>query len=147
MARIVCRFVYDGEAVAKGRPKFARQGAFVRTYTPKKTETYETAIGMYARMAMRDAGEPLAAEEAVTVDIMVERKPPKSWSKKKAAAAMGQPITGKPDPDNLIKAILDGLNGVAFLDDAQVAGLTFFRRWTDSDRVTVEVRALAGEAA
>lgn len=145
MARIVCRFVFEGEAVAKGRPKFARQGGFVRTYTPKKTETYETAIGMHARLAMRAAGQPLAADEAVTVDVLVERKPPKSWSKKKAAAAAGQPITGKPDPDNLIKAILDGLNGVAFLDDAQVVGLTFFRRWADADRVTVEVRALHAE--
>lgn len=31
-----------------------------------------------------------------------------------------QPFTLKPDIDNIIKAVMDGLNGVAFLDDKQV---------------------------
>jgi len=33
-----------------------------------------------------------------------------------------------PDVDNLGKAILDGMNGVAFGDDSQVAALTVIRR-------------------
>ena len=29
-----------GEPVAKGRPRFAKRGAFVTTYTPEKTREY-----------------------------------------------------------------------------------------------------------
>ncbi|MBG7616496.1 RusA family crossover junction endodeoxyribonuclease [Brevundimonas sp. BAL450] len=145
MPRVICEFTYDAPAVGKARPKFARIGGNVRTYTPKKTADYETAIGYAAKAAMLRSGEPLAVEEAVVVDILVERAPLKSWSRKKAAAMLGTPITGKPDIDNLAKAILDGMNGIAFLDDAQVAGLVFWRRWSAVDRITVKVTAIEAD--
>jgi Holliday junction resolvase RusA-like endonuclease len=37
-------FRYDGEAVGKGRPRYARRGGYVQTYTPKKTKDFEEAI-------------------------------------------------------------------------------------------------------
>lgn len=36
--------VIKGEPVGKGRPKFARQGNYVKTYTPEKTVEYENLI-------------------------------------------------------------------------------------------------------
>lgn len=35
---------------------------------------------------------------------------PKSWPKKKQAAMLGQPHQGKPDADNLLKALWDAVN-------------------------------------
>ena len=41
---MMIRFVIPGEPQGKGRPKFSRQGNFVKTYTPAKTENYEAHI-------------------------------------------------------------------------------------------------------
>lgn len=46
---------------------------------------------------------------------------PKSWTRaKKAEAAAGKLAPGKPDIDNILKVVLDGLNGIAYEDDKQV---------------------------
>lgn len=50
---------------------------------------------------------------ALVISVFQQLPESKSW--------MGiQPFTLKPDVDNVIKAVLDGLNGVAFVDDKQV---------------------------
>ena len=46
---------------------------------------------------------------------------PKSWPRaKKAEALAGKLPPGKPDIDNILKVVLDGLNGIAYEDDKQV---------------------------
>ena len=56
------------------------------------------------------------------VEVLVTAyiEPPKSWSKKKRETAYGKPHTKKPDADNIVKSVLDGLNGIAYNDDSQV---------------------------
>jgi len=44
-----------------------------------------------------------------SVQLVFYITPPESWSKKKKAAAYGQPHDQKPDIDNLVKAVLDTL--------------------------------------
>lgn len=50
---------------------------------------------------------------------------PKSYSKKQREAALAGVLlpTKKPDIDNLVKAVLDGLNGLAYQDDKQIVAL------------------------
>ena len=59
----------------------------------------------------------------------------------KAELARDQKIrpTGKPDIDNIIKAVLDGLNGVAFKDDAQVVFISAQKLYSDTPRLVVIV--------
>ena len=52
---------------------------------------------------------------------------------------MGQPYTKRPDIDNLAKAILDGLNGIAYTDDNQVAELEIQKLYSDKARTEVEI--------
>ena len=47
--------------------------------------------------------------------------------------------TTKPDIDNVIKAVLDGLNGVAYADDSQVVALSASKCYSDDPRVVVIV--------
>jgi crossover junction endodeoxyribonuclease RusA len=47
-----------------------------------------------------------------------------------------------PDLDNLIKAVLDGLNGIAWLDDSQVVRIIAERRMSVPERVEVSVEKL-----
>ena len=68
--------------------------------------------------------------------------PPASWSAKKQAAHLDQFHTQKPDLDNLEKAILDGLNRIAFADDSQVALVYKLKRWDMTSRTVVSVEAM-----
>lgn len=52
--------------------------------------------------------------------------------------------TGKPDADNIIKAILDALNTYAYKDDAEVVSVTAEKRYSTTPRVEV---TLTGSAA
>jgi Holliday junction resolvase RusA-like endonuclease len=83
------------------------------------------------------------------VEVFVFLAIPTSWSKRKHAAALvGQVFpTKKPDLDNFLKAILDGMNGIAFTDDARVVALISSKRYSDTPRVVVDLLVLDGECA
>ena len=45
----------------------------------------------------------------------------------------------KPDIDNVLKAVLDGLNKIAYSDDTQVIAGSFEKFYSDNPGVIVEV--------
>jgi Holliday junction resolvase RusA-like endonuclease len=53
--------------------------------------------------------------------------------------AKGYWHTGPGDIDNIAKAINDGLNKVAWVDDRQVAYLLAEKHWGDCDRIIVSI--------
>ena len=112
-------FKVYGTPVPKGRPRFTRQG---RTYTPKKTHDYETEVAKEARAAM-GSSEPL--ETPVAVYVHVTFPIPQSYSKKRSEACLSgfEKHIKRPDLDNCIKAITDGMNGVVYKDDSQITSL------------------------
>ena len=116
-------FEIPGECVAKGRPNFRRTGKFVKTYTPEKTEKFENLV----KLAFINSGcEAFVGGEMLSLRLEIYREIPKSASKKKAKlmeAGLLRPIT-KPDLDNCVKSVLDGLNQVAFKDDSQIVHMT-----------------------
>lgn len=130
-------FTVPGTPVAKGRPRISTRGGFARAFTPAKTVAYEGLIALAAQDAMKGA-EPFHGPVCVTVTATFPI--PASWSRKKQAAALWH--TGRPDGDNLLKAVGDGLNGVAFKDDSQVASARVIKRYGSVPGLTVEVEAL-----
>lgn len=139
-------FAIPGQPVAKGRPKFARQGSFVRTYTPEKTATYENLVKLFATQAM--AGLP-PIEGPVELWLDINLQIPTSWSKKRQrdAAAGLVAATKKPDADNVLKAVKDGMNGIVWLDDAQAVEYRISKRYSTSPCVQVSVEQLPLQAA
>ena len=115
-------FMVEGTPVPKGRPRFARRGKFVSTYSPKTTVDYETKVSEAARFAM-GSSEPL--ETPVGAYIYITLPIPASYSKKRIQACLSgeERPTKKSDIDNFCKAIFDGMNGIVFLDDSQVVSL------------------------
>ncbi|WP_240674247.1 RusA family crossover junction endodeoxyribonuclease [Crenobacter cavernae] len=134
-------FEVPGVPVGKARPRFARVGAGVRSYTPAKTANYEQVVAMMARAAMRSR-EPLqgALQATLTVGLPI----PASWSQKKRnAAAMGEVWpTVKPDSDNVAKGILDACNGIVFKDDSQVVRLVVVKQYAIEPGVSVRIEAV-----
>lgn len=135
------RFVIPGAPVGKGRPKFARRGAFVTVYTPEKTASYENLVKVKAEEAMQ--GRELFSG-AVSVAIWIYVTPPASWSQEKQRAAIAGEIfpISKPDVDNVAKGILDACNKIVWRDDMQSCDLMVWKRYATSARAHVSVRAL-----
>lgn len=126
------RLEIPGKPFAKQRPRFSRRSG--RAYTPGETVKFETLIGQYAM----EAGA-VALDGPVKVKIIAVFEPAASWAKKKRTAAMWNPHTQKPDLDNIGKAILDGLNRIAFADDGQVCQIEIQKMWGSPAHTIVEV--------
>ena len=115
-------FMVEGNPVGKGRPRFAKRGRFVSTYTPTKTRDYESIIKDAAKQAM---GNSAPLETPVTVAIYITVPIPTYYSKKRTEACLSgseRPIK-KPDIDNIAKCFLDAMNEIVYLDDTQVLTL------------------------
>lgn len=139
-------FVVPGEAVGKGRPRVSTIGGHARMFTPQKTANYETLIAMAAQQAMAGReliGGPVLVEMKILVSVAA------SWSKKKTAEALAGDVmpTKKPDADNVLKAICDGINGIVFKDDVQVVNVSLSKRFSETPGVSVRVVPLMGKSS
>lgn len=130
-------FVVPGAPVGKGRPRASSRGGFVRMYTDAKTLSYEAIIAKQAGYAMGTL-EVLATP--ISMRIVALYPIPVSWSKRKQQLALsGDLIPGKPDLDNVAKAVLDALNGVVYEDDKQVIRLVIEKSYSFEPRIEVYV--------
>lgn len=125
------QFEVPGKIVPKGRPRFARRGKFISTYTPQRTKSYEQLIAWTAKAA----GVRLA-EGPVSLTVTAFFKLPDSISKKERERRVTMGHTQKPDCDNIVK-IMDALNGIAYHDDAQVTEMACSKQWTDQEEKLV----------
>ncbi|AMM26528.1 endodeoxyribonuclease RusA [Variovorax sp. PAMC 28711] len=134
-------FHVPGQAVGKGRPRIGKVGNHARMFTPAKTVNYESLVALAAQQAM--AGRALF-DGPVELKMRIDCQIAASWSGKKqrdAAAGAIAPTT-KPDIDNIVKAICDALNGVAWKDDVQVVDLIVRKRYAVIPGVAVQVVAM-----
>jgi Holliday junction resolvase RusA-like endonuclease len=139
-------FTVPGVPVGKGRPRFARRGAHVATYTPAKTVSYENLVKHYAFLIMAGRA-PLKRPIALAVDIYMPI--PASWSKKRHQLAVCGLIgaTTKPDWDNVSKLTADALNGIIYDDDKQIVRAMVTKQYGLIPRVEVRVQEYEKEAA
>lgn len=121
-------FFVPGKVQGKARPRFSSRSGTV--YTPGRTKSYERQIAeAYA------AQDGPCFEGAVMVVIEAVFPIPKSWPRAKKAEAMaGKLPPGKPDIDNILKVVLDGLNGIAYEDDKQVVITQCKKVYADTTR-------------
>lgn len=138
MSRWPIKFEVPGDPVAQGRPRVSTINGRPRMYDAPKSASYKGVVAMFASHAMRGIA-PL--DGAVSMSIMVLKKIPKSWSKKKKSQAIKGEVkpTSRPDVDNYTKAILDGINGIVFLDDCQVTRLIVSKHYAEQPSVIVVV--------
>lgn len=133
-------FVVPGQPQGKGRPRIGKVGAHARMFTPPKTVAYQGLVALAAQQAM---GRMTQMQGPVSVDLSLEFGVPASWSKGKRADALMDAIkpTVKPDADNVVKAVFDGLNGVLWRDDVQVTDLRVRKKYAEQPCVRVWVGA------
>ena len=129
-------FIVYGQPQGKARPRFTRTG---RAYTPKKTADYEDEIRLMAKAAM-GITEPL--ETPIAAYIYISMPVPQSYSKKRSKDCLDgfERPTKKPDLDNAIKSVLDGMNGIVYKDDSQIVSLHATKRYDTIASVHVCVK-------
>ena len=120
--------------VAKGRPKYSKYG----TYTPKKTREYEEYI---KSEWLKCHAEPF--EGALYAMLIFGVPIPKGSRKRQEMSANGNiKPTKRPDIDNYAKAVLDGLNGVAYKDDNQIVELYCCKKYAPEPFVEIRLEEL-----
>lgn len=131
-----------GNPVAQGRPRFSRQGGFVKTYDPIKSRTYKALIRLELQPLLSDP-DFTPIDKACCLNLKVFRALPKSFSKKKREEALLGYIrpTTKPDTDNYVKGVLDALNGTALKDDSVVCEIFARKFYSEWPRIEVVLEA------
>ena len=129
-------FTVPGKPYAKKRPRFSRKSG--RAFDPAENGKAEASIGHLAAIHFQT---PLTG--AVAVEIVATFAIPKSWSKRKAAEHLHRPHIQRPDGDNILKAVKDALNRIAWADDCQVADERVRKVWGLVDQTVIHVEALA----
>lgn len=123
--------------VGKGRPRAVRRGRHITLYTPAVTKEYEMAV----RTEWENQVDSMIDTEFFYVKVAFYFAIPRSYSAKKRKYIEETKFlhNKKPDGDNLIKAILDALNGVAYPDDCMICDLNVKKRYSDSNSIHIRV--------
>ncbi len=114
-------FFVEGLPRAQPRQRQTKNGA---NYTPGNHPVFEWRAAV--RRACREAytGAPLEGPVSLHIVFYLPRTKAQQW---KTRPHLRDWHSKKPDFDNLMKAVADVLNGVAWRDDAQVASVTFMK--------------------
>lgn len=119
-------FEVPGRPVPKARPRVVKGHA----YTPQKTADYENTVRWCYKAA---AGGAAPISTPCTVEMVFRFPIPASARRKTKPDKIqpGDPYPYRGDLDNLCKAVLDALNGLAFTDDALVVGIAARKEYGD----------------
>jgi len=117
---------FDINPVPAARPRVSRWS----TYYPKKYTQFKKDME-----ALTGELDTTPCENLVCVSLEFMIKIPKSWSKKKRLAGENAYCNNNSDIDNYIKAILDSLNGVYFIDDRQVVEVFAIKKYSNEPRI------------
>ena len=122
--------------VGKQRPKATSWGGHARVYTPAATRNFETIVQDEIKRIMKERNYELIDKEIpLDVEINFNFKLPNVSNKKKKMLEY-TPVIKRPDIDNLVKSVLDSMNGVVFQDDCQVITLTAGKLYAGFEKTT-----------
>lgn len=121
------KMVIVGKPIAQPRPRVDTRGGFPHVYEAKASHAIHSwketlAIVAWDRMARtKRLSGPLSA---VLIFVMPRPKSMK-WVSKPMPR---EQHVGTPDLDNLVKPVLDSIQGIVFADDCQIATL-YASKW------------------
>ena len=137
------KFTVPGPPKGKQRPRICTFNGQRIAYTPKQTVEYEKLIrASYTAVSKSKFERNLPLE----ISILALFPIPKYVNRKTKDLMLNGRLfpTKKPDADNIVKIILDALNGVAYRDDVQICRVYFdkidkynFARSIDSNSCSI----------
>jgi len=149
---MMIEFTVQGTQQSQQRNRMTKNG---QSYTPGKTAQAQDAI----RLAFQREIEALTGKPDFTPLVGPVRLyisawflPPSASPKWFIAAIENSLLHGtdgvpygrpkRPDADNMAKLVMDALNGIAWVDDAQITDLSVQKRYGDMTQTTVWIDSL-----
>ena len=128
------KFHINTRPTPKQRPRLGKSG---KVYTPNSTKVFEEICRLsYGNRYYFD-------KEYISIKIVFKFKVPKSYSKKKYSEAIeGKIRPSTNDTDNLLKSVLDGLNGKAWKDDRYIYKIEAEKIFADKDCIEVVIESI-----
>ena len=118
------KYIIEGVPTAQGRPRFTKRGI---TYDPNKKYKNSIAAQIMCQKPV------LINEGPVKIRMVFNMPKPKSYSSKLFWHIK------KPDIDNLIKAVLDALNGILWRDDSQISQISAQKIYVKKNEPNIEL--------
>ena len=117
-----------GKPIAKARPRFARRGKFVSTYSPQATEEGLWIMSAREQLKNRNLSYPLLVEFIFCIE-----RPKSHFGKHGVKASAPAMPTAKPDLSNYIKFAEDCLNECfVWPDDSYIVDIAAKKRYVSS---------------
>jgi len=140
---MIARFTVTGEPRGKGRPRFrtfdilGKAKPVISTYTDSATKAYEERVKNEYRRQCR--GIRFDDKAMLDMRIIAYYTIPKTETKGNKTAMEAGIIrpTKTPDCDNVLKAIADALNKLAYRDDAQITDCQIRKFYSHQPRVEI----------
>lgn len=133
---MIYEFEVPSKIIGKSRPRLNSYTGQV--YTPTRTKHYECLIEQYFLLKYPKF-KLLQNRLKVTMHAYFE--PPKSASKTLKEQMLQNVIspTKKPDIDNIVKAVLDAMNGFAYKDDTQITKIEVEKLYGDAEKLYIKI--------
>ena len=130
-----------GQPIGKERPRLNTKTG--RVYTPQRTRDYEARIAAAWKEAYPEQ-EPSEDSAKTPYRLYVEAyfQIPKGVNQSDRERMINRDIFPgkKPDLDNICKAAMDGLNGVAYVDDAQIVSIMSYKVYSEEPRLVLTLQ-------
>lgn len=128
-------FKVNGQPKGKGRPRFTKNG---HVYTPESTRIYEEEI----KIRYKEKYKNEMLDGNIAVEVFINKKPASYLGISKYNKLLGKYCNIKPDTDNVVKAVLDALNGVAYADDKNVVEIYAVKKYASESSVVIRLYEL-----
>lgn len=132
---MILSFTVPGAPRGWARARLAKGGA--HHFTDAKTAAFKDSVAFWCLEAMKREGVVGVVLGPLALTVRAYLPIPASLSAKKRALLDGEPASRKPDIDNAVKAVMDGLNGVLYRDDVQVTYLVASKSYAPDARLEV----------
>lgn len=116
---------------AQKRPRVTRS----HTYDPSKKDKVDFLKSVMTQLPKA----PLTSPLLLRIDFNFKRPKSHFTSKGELTRFAPREYTKKPDIDNLIKFVLDALNGHLYVDDAQIISLAARKLYAENDGIEIRV--------
>ena len=129
-----------GEPKGKQRPRWHKFG----TYTPKETVNYEAYIKELFAIKYPEF-VPLESTLAMLLKIYLSI-PSSASNKKKELMKKNEIKPGKrPDIDNVLKAVCDALEKLAYKNDSQFVSIFTIKEYSERPRLEISILTIGEE--
>lgn len=129
-------FTIAGEPQAKARPRFSKYKGRVSVYNPHKDLSDTRRWQVKAKVKGHEI-----IDAPIEADITFHMPIPKSITKKRREDILNGSIkhTLKIDIDNLLKEILDNMNGIVYKDDKLIYKISSSKVYSKNPRTEISI--------